>query len=101
MTAVYRAYDSDGSLLYVGIAKNWGSRWAQHAEHSPFFGEVARLEVRYVASREEALTVEADAIRTERPVWNKAHAPRRERRFRLLTSASGGPIGIVPAEWLP
>jgi excinuclease UvrABC nuclease subunit len=100
-TAIYRAFSPDGSLLYVGIAKNWGARWAQHAQCSPFFGGVARLDVRYMPTREEALVAEAEAIRNERPIWNVKHAEGPERRFCLLQSSRPGLVGaIVPAECL-
>jgi len=31
MPYVYRAFDRAGALLYIGRAKNWGSRWAGHS----------------------------------------------------------------------
>ena len=85
-TAVYRAYDSLGELLYVGVAHNWGSRWEQHAASpSALFTLVARLDVEWYNSRSEALTVEADVVRQHRPLFNvNGCDPRRRLRPREL-----------------
>ena len=72
-TALYRAFASDGTLLYIGIARDWGARWAAHAELSVFFGEVAHLTVEWWPTRTEALAREAAAIAKEGPRHNKNH----------------------------
>lgn len=69
-TAVYRAYGAAGELLYVGIAGNWGRRWAQHSEKSAFFALVSRLEMEWVGSRTEALALESRLIRKHSPQFN-------------------------------
>lgn len=69
-TALYKAFDAGGRLLYVGIARNWGSRWSQHAERSPFYATVARLEIEWCVSRAAALAREAELIRSKRPAHN-------------------------------
>lgn len=101
-TAIYRAYDASGALLYVGIAKNWGKRWAQHAALAPFFEQVARLEVRWAPSREAAEKIERQAIEKERPLWNQRYTGRTRRtRFRVLWPAPPGLVGaLIPEEWL-
>lgn len=69
-TAVYKAFDAAGALLYVGIAKNWGYRWSQHSERSYFFAAVTRLEIEWCETRPAALAREAALIRAERPPYN-------------------------------
>jgi hypothetical protein len=39
-TALYRLYDRDGDLLYVGITRAPGPRMAQLAAVQPWWGEV-------------------------------------------------------------
>jgi len=72
-TALYRAFDSGGLLLYVGISKNFGVRWRHHAKNQPWWDEVQRLTVDLCASRSEAMAAELAAIRTEGPKYNIAH----------------------------
>lgn len=73
-TTLYRAFNSYENLLYVGIARNWGRRWAQHSERAPWFPEVARVHLTTYPSRSEALDAEREAITVERPLHNVVHA---------------------------
>lgn len=68
--AVYRAFDADGQLLYVGIATNWGRRWAQHAERSAFFDSVARLELSWFPTAQHAHAEELRLIAELNPPFN-------------------------------
>ena len=72
MTALYRHFDADGRLLYVGIARSVTARLAQHAD-SPWDDQIARVEVERFATREEAEAAEREAIRAEKPIHNRAH----------------------------
>lgn len=74
-TALYRHFDKDGELLYVGIAKSLAARTEQHSGKSEWFDEVATTETQYFDSRKEALVAETTAIRAERPKHNKLHNP--------------------------
>jgi predicted GIY-YIG superfamily endonuclease len=69
-TAVYRVYDSTDALLYVGVTKTFGRRWAQHSQAQPWWPEVTRQTVDWFTSRDEALRAESVAIREERPQHN-------------------------------
>jgi hypothetical protein len=70
---LYRAFDGDGRLLYVGISLNALNRLSEHKRSSGWFGHVARVEVEHMPSREFAASAEIHAIRTERPLWNVTH----------------------------
>lgn len=72
-TAVYRLHDTEGHLLYVGISAKPPRRWVQHASAKPWWPQVAALYLEWCDSRTEARAVEADAIRTQRPVHNIVH----------------------------
>lgn len=71
-TALYRHFDAAGALLYVGISLSAVQRLAQHKQTAAWFDGIARVEVQWLASREEALTAEAIAIAKEGPLWNVA-----------------------------
>lgn len=79
-TAVYRCFAADGTLLYVGVADDVGKRWKEHAGDKPWWPLVVRQTVDWHDSRDEALRIERDAIRAERPVHNVVHAVDRDRR---------------------
>jgi excinuclease UvrABC nuclease subunit len=67
---VYRIYDSDGSLLYVGMGNNPMNRWASHAAQHAWWAEAASFRVEWYSTRKEAADVEKAAIRDEDPKHN-------------------------------
>lgn len=69
-TDLYRFYDSSETLLYVGISLSAAHRASQHRAEKPWWPEVARMDVEHLPSRQEALTAELAAIRTEHPIHN-------------------------------
>jgi len=76
-TAVYRLYDAADVLLYIGVAKNFGLRWAQHASAKPWWPEVQRQTVNWYPDRPAAEAAEKEAIRAESPRHNVIHTPRK------------------------
>lgn len=70
-TAVYRHYDADGCLLYVGITKNLGDRFRWHRARSPWANEVCHTRICWFASKLKAQKEERRAIKEERPRENK------------------------------
>lgn len=74
-TCLYRAFNNEGVLLYVGISECWARRWKQHRTEEPWYFEIAHLEVTWFASRAEALAAEKKAIRTEYSRFNSAGQP--------------------------
>jgi predicted GIY-YIG superfamily endonuclease len=66
-TALYRHFDTDDNLLYVGVSLSSVNRLSQHKSNSHWFYSIARQEIEYFDSREEALKAEAEAIRNENP----------------------------------
>lgn len=73
--ALYRLYDASNRLLYIGIAENPGRRWDQHATTKPWWPQVAEKTVEWRDTREEAAAAEAEAIRTELPLFNNHYLP--------------------------
>jgi hypothetical protein len=69
-TAVYRWYDSDDTLLYVGMTNNVMNRSATHAGERPWWDRIAYCLVEWHPSRSAAVAAESKAIRTEGAEWN-------------------------------
>lgn len=73
-TQLYRHFNAAGDLLYVGISLSAVHRLSQHRDSSPWFSEIARVEVQAYLTRDAALEAERAAIMSERPKHNKVHA---------------------------
>ena len=74
---VYRMYDADGNLLYVGKAKNLANRLRQYIDVSKLELHkqvmrtlVARVEWEVVQTESDALLLEEKLIKTEKPKYN-------------------------------
>jgi predicted GIY-YIG superfamily endonuclease len=77
-THLYRHFNLENELLYIGISKDAITRLKQHS--GDWVYTVARSEVTIFQTREAALAAEADAIRAERPKFNVSHLPQSDRR---------------------
>lgn len=71
--ALYRFYDSTDVLLYVGITGHLPSRMAAHRRDKPWWVQVRNINVEYHDTRRDALRAEAEAIRSEKPLYNNTH----------------------------
>lgn len=74
---LYRHYDAEGVLLYIGVTMFPKSRLASHKSLSPWGGQIARVDISsYIgwAGRQAALDDEAYAIAYERPKHNRTFA---------------------------
>jgi excisionase family DNA binding protein len=72
-TQLYRHFNRDGELLYVGISLNALGRLEQHGVVSLWFDEIHRVEIETFASRSAALAAEREAIKSEKPRHNVQH----------------------------
>ena len=84
-TALYRHFDAEGRLLYVGITNNYARRSGEHAEDKPWWRDVARSEVERYPTRKAALEAEKRAIIAEHPLDNDQHNGANPRRRRGRT----------------
>lgn len=71
-TALYRFFDAENDLLYIGITHRLEGRLAQHKRVKPW-GEVASITLEWHSSRRDAIAAEVEAIQAERPRWNVKH----------------------------
>lgn len=69
---VYRFFDDDDSLLYVGMTIDSGRRYGDHRRRQPWWGEVTRIMIERHPDRQAARRAELLAIRTEQPRYNVA-----------------------------
>lgn len=69
-TYVYRCYDADGRLLYIGCSNNPAARVAAHRAFAWWGGRIARVRNTVFPNREAALVREKAAIYSERPACN-------------------------------
>lgn len=92
-TAVYRLYDAQGTLLYVGMTKDPDARWANHARKKPWWMHVARKSLEWHSTRQGAALAEAAAIASEYPIWNVAIPDENG----IARRSDGSPIGGRPA----
>ncbi len=73
-TALYRWFDADDVLLYIGITKWLAERTDQHDAGSSWFQFVARGTVDWSDDWAAAEEAEIAAIQAEEPLFNEAHA---------------------------
>lgn len=72
-TDLYRYYDANSQLLYVGISLSTLARATQHRSSSGWWTLIARMERTVYANRRIALQAEREAIKTENPIYNIIH----------------------------
>jgi predicted GIY-YIG superfamily endonuclease len=71
-TQLYRHFDEEHNLLYVGISLSTFARLSQHKEHSAWFKKIKSVEIENFDTREGAMAAERKAICTEDPMFNIA-----------------------------
>ena len=71
-TALYRHYDEQGRLLYVGISKDPENRGRSHARNSVWGDLAVSFTGVWFDTWEEARKAEVTAIRIENPIFNIA-----------------------------
>ena len=72
-TALYRWFDADDQLLYVGISNNVVRRSGEHAKAKAWMRQAVRNTVEWLPDRASALAAEEAAIESEHPKHNIVH----------------------------
>lgn len=83
-TFLYRFYDADDVLLYVGITDNLLERTWSHARASTWMEFAVRSTVEQHAKRGDAEEAEITAIRGECPLFNQAYNDDRDADRRIV-----------------
>ena len=71
---LYRFFDADKTLLYVGITVNPAGRWPEHGGQ-PWWPKVRFASLAAVPPKDR-YAHESEAIRTEQPLYNKTQRTR-------------------------
>lgn len=69
-TFVYRCYDVEGRLLYVGCTTDPKTRLEAHRKNAWWWFQMSRTRLLVFEDRAYALAKESDAIAGEKPLWN-------------------------------
>jgi len=72
-THLYRHYDKDDNLLYVGISLSAYARLSQHILISEWAGISVKMTIEHFSNRQDALDAERIAIAIEKPIFNVIH----------------------------
>lgn len=69
---LYRMFDRDNVLLYVGLTNNPKGRFRTHSKTQEWWREVANITVQTFDSRKHLAAAEFTAIKDEKPLYNVA-----------------------------
>lgn len=109
-TALYRFYDPQGKLLYVGITNDPWRRWREHVREKPWYPQVKHQAVTWYDAERQARRAETRAIHDERPEFNIAGALKPLDRVKfvretaMMMAAFWVAIPVIcsiAARWLP
>jgi hypothetical protein len=97
---LYRAYDAQGHLLYVGITGCVSQRFMDGHQHSaPWWMDLAALTVASYPDQESARAAEREAIKKEKPLWNIDGSPDAAAvRLNAWALALPKPSGVPPGD---
>ena len=74
MEYLYRAFDCNNQLLYVGISNDWTRRLHEHEKQSLWFDKTQHVTIEKFETRAEVEVAEKAAIEQEKPVFNKQYS---------------------------
>jgi predicted GIY-YIG superfamily endonuclease len=67
---VYRCWDADGALLYIGCTNSLSQRKCHHRKRMPWWAQVTAITAERHPNRDTGLAAERAAIRAENPIHN-------------------------------
>ena len=73
MQTLYRHFDANDNLLYVGVSSRISQRIKEHSIHSSWWQNVSKITLEHFEIRKEVLEAERNAIIAEQPKHNIIH----------------------------
>lgn len=70
---LYRFWNSEGALLYIGLTDHPLRRWSQHSKSKSWWHQVAGITIEHFDTRNQLNKAERAAIKAERPLHNITH----------------------------
>jgi len=83
---LYRLYDAEGDLLYIGISADADKRLKQHQTKPEWGDRIESMTTEACGTRERALLAEREAIASEQPTYNILHMERNSKAYLLNKS---------------
>lgn len=71
---LYRVFDKQGSLLYVGATTNPATRIADHQRHQPWWDDASSITMEHFDTPESLVAAETSAIAQEAPRYNVVYS---------------------------
>lgn len=93
-TQLYRHYDADDNLLYIGISLSTMVRLSQHRSDSAWSERIVRVMIEHFATREEALAAEDAAIKAEKPLFNVMGKGKTKKFYPTVTMTARNPSSL-------
>ena len=98
-TALYRLYERDGALLYVGITDDLSRRFWDHSRKKSWWRDVDGKMIWFYDDRSEAEEAETAAIYGEGPVHNVKGTPRHAEVLRIAQERAAGKYDRPEVDW--
>lgn len=73
-TFLYRFFDAEDKLLYIGMSYHLENRLDSHRFGKPW-DRISRIQIEHFPTREKAAAAEREAILSEGPEWNVIYVP--------------------------
>lgn len=77
---LYRFYDDEERLLYIGVTADPGRRMSAHSRGKPWWQSVRNITMQNFSTSADLMRAERQAIKTEDPIYNVVHSSRKRIR---------------------